>query len=213
MGGHQLQGQHYLHRNSQYCLLCPQFPVCSQLCPVFPLCFIFPCFLSVFPVCSLLFTRFPVPIVLSMFRVCPLCDPHCSLCTFPVCMYPVCSLCSQCVPSKAFLKENSVLSVLPLWYLLFVMFPVCTPFSPIVLSMFRVCSRLCPVFPLWSPLFPVFPIDPSVADVFPLVPHVCRYCSQCVPHHWKMVVNKSPIISPGEERQRHRISPDMCMWL
>ena len=62
-------------------------------------------------------------------------------------------------------------------------------------------------------LFPVFPIDPSVADVFPLVPHVCRYCSQCVPHHWKMVVNKSPIISPGEERQRHRISPDMCMWL
>ena len=64
----------------------------------------FPCFLSVFPVCSLLFTRFPVSIILSMFLVCPLCDPHCSLCTFPVCMYPVCSLCSQCVPSKAFLK-------------------------------------------------------------------------------------------------------------
>ena len=53
-----------------------------------------------FPV-PMLLTQFPVPIVLSMFRVCPLYDPHCSLCTFPVCMYPVCSLCSQCVPSAS----------------------------------------------------------------------------------------------------------------
>ena len=36
--------------------------------------------------------------------------------------------------------------------------------------MCRVCSRLCPVFPVWSPLFPVFPIESRVANVFPLVP-------------------------------------------
>ena len=36
--------------------------------------------------------------------------------------------------------------------------------------MCRVCSRLCPMFPVWSPLFPVFPIESRVANVFPLVP-------------------------------------------
>ena len=36
--------------------------------------------------------------------------------------------------------------------------------------MCRVCSRLCPVFPVWSPLFPVFPIESRFANVFPLVP-------------------------------------------
>ena len=36
--------------------------------------------------------------------------------------------------------------------------------------MCRVCSRLCPVFPVWSPLFPLFPIESRVATLFPLVP-------------------------------------------
>ena len=88
-------------------------------------------------------------------------------------VYPVCSLCSQCVPSKDFLKENSetlnikwgtnskrtrwetlypapsyVLSVLSLWSTLLVVFPVCNLCVPHISVLFwvcsQVCSRLCP---------------------------------------------------------------------
>ena len=115
----------------------------------------------------------------------------------PVC--PDCSWCSECVtcerppavgPTLSTQKQSVLFTRFPVPCVFQIVCYLCAPycllgsqfpFSPIVLSMFLVCSQLCPVFLLWSQLFPVFPIESSVADVFPLILHVCPYYSQCVP--------------------------------
>ena len=157
----------------------------SQLCRVFPL--YSPGFLvfsvCYLPVCSLLFTLFPVSsvcpmlygspfshIVLSMFRVCPLCDPHyslCSQCVYTLCvpyvpsafpnsppvssqlflpLFPDCSLCYECVtcgrpPAVGLTLPTQKQSVL------FTRFPV-----PCV---FQIVCYLCAPYYLLGSQFPV----------------------------------------------------------
>ena len=67
-------------------------------------------------------------------------------------MLLMCSLLFLFVPSVPHVPYVSAFSIIPSVYMCWV------------------CSRLCPVFPVWSPLFPVFPIESRVANVFPLVP-------------------------------------------
>ena len=70
-------------------VLFTRFPVPS----VFPIVSCVPSVFSIFPG-FLRIPSFPVAIVLSMFRVCPLCDHHSSLCS-----QCVCTLCVPYVPS------------------------------------------------------------------------------------------------------------------
>ena len=187
-----------------------QFPVWSQLCRVFPL--YSPVFLvfsvCYLPVCSLLFTLFPVSsvcpmlygspfshIVLSMFRVCPLCDPHyslCSQCVYTLCvpyvpsafpnsppvssqlflpLFPDCSLCYECVTCG---RPPAVGPTLYLhrnsqYCLLGSQFPVCSKLcvTCVLPITYLVPSSQCVPKCVWFPIFPY--CSQYDSSVFPIV--------------------------------------------
>ena len=119
-----------------------------------------------------------------MFRVCPLCDPHCSLCSqcvYTLCVpyvpsafpnfppvhsqllppvFPDCCLCSECVTCG---RQPAVGPTLP------------TQKQSVLFTWFPVPS----VFPIVSCVPSVFSIFPGVLSVFPIVYFVLS--SQCVP--------------------------------